>query len=73
MNDDDYLPMVEPLTDREMEVLPLIGAPESILKTWVRACNLPTRSKLIATRMMFVRSSTKKHLRKCGLKGGRCY
>jgi tetratricopeptide (TPR) repeat protein len=29
-------------------------------------------SKLIATRMMFVRSSTKRHLRKRGLKGGRC-
>jgi len=32
MNDDEYLLMVEPLTDREMEVLHLIRAPESILQ-----------------------------------------
>jgi len=42
-------------------------------KTFGRACSLLTRSKLIATWMVFVRSSTKRHLRKRGLKGGRCH
>ena len=32
MNNDYYLPMVEPLTGREMEILHLIGASESILQ-----------------------------------------
>ena len=32
MNNDYYLPMVEPLADHEMEVLPLFRASESILQ-----------------------------------------